>query len=115
MIHKLLVCAAWTIVAIIAFTTLSPIGLRPQLVSEPGFERFAAFAVAGFLLGLAYPRYFFRVVIFVVAYAAGLEALQHFTPDRHGHLIDMSTKAIGGLSGVFVAGLVLRFSRLSLR
>ncbi len=115
MIHKFLVCAAWTIVAAIAFATLSPIELRPQVVSEPGFERFAAFGVAGFFLGLAHPRYFLQVVIFVVALAAGLEALQHLTPDRHGHLIDMLTKAMGGLGGVFVAGLVLRFSRLNLQ
>ncbi|CAN5190557.1 hypothetical protein BH10PSE10_BH10PSE10_01170 [soil metagenome] len=112
MIHKVLVVAAWATVALIVFATLSPLGLRPHLTEDPGFERFAAFAAAGFLLGLSYPRRFLQVVIFLIVFAAGLEALQHLTPDRHGHLSDMSVKAAGGLTGVFVAGLVLRFSRL---
>ena len=112
MIHKALVVAAWVTVAFIAFATLSPLGLRPHLTEDPGFERFAAFAAAGFLLGLSYPRRFLHVVIFLIVFAAGLEALQHLTPDRHGHLSDMSVKAAGGLAGAFVAGLILRFSGL---
>ncbi len=112
MIHKVLVVAAWATVALIVFATLSPLGLRPHLTEDPGFERFAAFAAAGLLLGLSYPRRFLQVVIFLIVFAAGLEALQHLTPDRHGHLSDMSVKTAGGLAGVFVAGLVLRFSGL---
>ena len=62
MYHKLVATAAWLSLAFIAFATLSPIGLRPQ-VGGPGFEHLAAFAVTGLLFGLAYPRSLVPVIV----------------------------------------------------
>ena len=109
MLRKFIVILAWTVVAFIVFATLVPLGERPQITEDPNIERFAAFGLAGFLLGISYPRRFLWTVLFMVALAFILEALQRLTPDRHGHLSDMTVKAVGGLAGTFLAGLALRF------
>jgi hypothetical protein len=54
MSRNFIIVAAWTVFAGIAYVTLSPIGLRPQ-IADPNLERFGAFAVLGLLLGMAYP------------------------------------------------------------
>jgi hypothetical protein len=106
MVQKLFKLAAWFVFVLICFATLSPLGLRPTTTGGVGPERFMAFALLGILFVLAYPHHFIRLALFVVVIAAGLEALQHLTPDRHGHLIDALEKAIGGLAGCSVTRLV---------
>jgi hypothetical protein len=108
MVQKLVALAAWTVFALICFATLSPIGLRPS-TGAVGSERFAAFALLGILFVLAYPHYFTRLALFVVITGMGLEALQHLTPDRHGHLTDALEKVIGGLAGCSVTRLIQIF------
>ena len=54
MSRKFIIVAAWTVFAGIAFVTLSSTGLRPR-IADPNLERFAAFAMLGLLLGMAYP------------------------------------------------------------
>jgi hypothetical protein len=56
MLHRLLATAAWTAFALIVFSTISPLSMRPVATADPNIERFAAFALLGFLFGLAYPR-----------------------------------------------------------
>lgn len=109
--QKGLVALSWVIVFGLAIATLSPLPMRPHIVDSANLERFAAFAAAGFLLGVAYPAYFLRVAFFIVGLAACLEAMQHLVPGRHGTLKDLSLKAVGGLAGLFVAGLILRWMR----
>jgi hypothetical protein len=104
MVRKLITLAAWITFGFICFVTLSPIGLRPSTGSV-GPERFAAFALLGTLFVWAYPGYFARVACFMIAFALGLEALQHLTPDRHGQLADAVEKAAGGLTGCSLARL----------
>jgi hypothetical protein len=53
MIHKLIAVAAWTLLAFIAYATISPIQARPTLFASPSFERLAAFTVLGALFCLA--------------------------------------------------------------
>jgi hypothetical protein len=57
----------------------------------------------GMLFVLAYPRYFVWLTVLIVIVAFGLEALQHLTPDRHGHLLDATEKVAGGLVGCMAA------------
>jgi hypothetical protein len=59
MIHKLIAVAAWTLLAFIAYATISPIQARPTLFASPSFERLAAFTVLGvlFLLSLLQSTY----------------------------------------------------------
>ena len=105
--HKFFIAAAWVILAFIIFVTLSPIGLRPH-VEDVSVERFGAFAVAGLLFGLAYPRRPWLVLFLVVGTAFVLEALQQLTPDRHGHVSDAVVKFVGGVAGVGISWLCHR-------
>ena len=104
MAQRLIALAAWATLAFICFVTLSPIGLRPGTGSV-GFERFAAYALLGVFLTSAYPKHFGRAATLVVVAALGFEALQHLTPDRHGHFADAVQKAAGGLVGCSVGRL----------
>jgi hypothetical protein len=107
MSHKIFTAAAWAILAFVIFVTLSPIGLRPH-VENVSVERFGAFAFVGLLFGLAYPKRLWLVLCFVVGTAFVLEALQHLTPDRHGHVSDAVVKFVGGAVGVGAASLANR-------
>ena len=99
MSRKIIKIIAWASLAFIVFATLSPIGLRPHLAG-PNVERFGAFALAGLLFGLAYPKRLWLVLAFILGSAVGLEVLQHLTPDRHGEVRDAIIKCVGGTFGV---------------
>jgi hypothetical protein len=105
MVHRITALAAWATLVFICFVTLSPIGLRPG-TGAVGLERFAAFALLGVLFVWAYPRRFARLILFLILVVFGLEASQHLTPDRHGHLLDAIEKAAGALGGACFAGLM---------
>jgi VanZ family protein len=111
MIQRISTIAGWLALAFIIYATLSPIDARPVL-SSPHREHFAAFALMGLAFGLAYPNRVLLVVVIVVGAAAGLEALQVLTPDRHGRVWDALVKALGGICGISFGQLVsflLRF------
>lgn len=100
---------AWTTLLLIAIATLSPIDARPELGGAT-MERFGAFALAGLLFGLAYPRRLRAVAVIVLGAALLLEALQLLTPDRHGQVSDAMVKFLGGAIGI---GISFVFGRLS--
>jgi hypothetical protein len=104
MVRKLITFAAWATFGLICFVTLSPIGFRPE-TGGAAQERFVAYTLLGILFVIAYPHHFARLATFIVIAALGLEALQHLTPDRHGHLADAIEKVAGGLAGCSVARL----------
>ncbi|MBS9719790.1 VanZ family protein [Tianweitania sp. BSSL-BM11] len=103
--RRVAVAAAWLGLIGIAFSTLSPIGLRPHL-GGPNYERLFAFALIGALFGLAYPKHLLRIAIIVVGFAVGLEILQMIIPGRHARMFDAVVKACGGMAGVFVAAIL---------
>ena len=107
MVRKLAVFAAWVVFGLICFVTLSPIALRPE-TGEPRLDRFVAYAILGALFMAAYPRHFIRLAISLALAAAGLEALQHLTPDRHGHVAD----AIEKIAGAWAACATVRFVQI---
>lgn len=102
MYRKTIIVIAWTTFALIAFATLSPIGLRPHFAGV-SLERFGAFALVGLLFGLAYPRHLWLVLTLVGGAAVGLEVLQHLTPDRHGEVRDALVKLAGGVTGIGIS------------
>ena len=111
MIQRVCAIGSWLALAFIVYATLSPIDARPVLTS-PHREHFAAFALMGLAFGLAYPNRVLLVVVIVVGAAAGLEALQVLTPDRHGRVWDALVKALGGICGISfgqLASFLLRF------
>lgn len=103
---------AWLVLAVIAFSTLSPVGMRPHLGTLVHVERFGAFALMGFLFGVIHPRRLGLVGLCVVAVAVGLELLQTVAFDRHARVVDFAIKAAGGAGGVAAAWLFLRNRRL---
>lgn len=96
---------AWLALVAIIFVTLSPIGLRPH-VGPAIAERSVAFAIAGFLFAIAYPRRIWVTLVTVLGSALVLEVLQVLTPTRHGQLLDALSKVIGGCVGI-AAGLIV--------
>ena len=109
--QKLLKFAAWAALCVIAYSTLSPLGDRPILLTSSKLEHLAAFAILGTLFCLAYPRRTPAVLLIVLGSAALLELLQFLTPDRHARTFDALQKMAGGAAGVFAGRAVLRFDR----
>jgi hypothetical protein len=107
LLNKFAVAGAWVTFGLIFFVTLSPVDLRPQM-GEPALERFIAYAVLGALFMIAYPRHFVRLATLLAIFAFGLEALQHLTPDRHGHVPDAMEKIVGA----WAACAVVRFVQI---
>ena len=103
MISFVLRWVAWLLVAVIAFVTLSPIGLRPLTGAAADLERFVAFAVLGGAFCLGYPKHRWLVVLLLIAIAGSLEVLQHFVPDRHARIHDGAIKALAAAVGVVTA------------
>jgi VanZ family protein len=103
MLQKITAVAAWTLLALIVYATISPIQDRPTLFASSSFERLAAFSVLGALFCMAYPRHVIFVCLIVLASAILLEFAQLLTPDRHGRVQDAFEKMAGGALGI-VAG-----------
>lgn len=105
MLKRLVTLAAWSTLVFICVVSLSPIGLRPGAATEGSAisQRFLAYLALGLLFVSAYPSRFIRSLLFVVAIALGLEAVQQLTPDRHGRLVDAVEKIAGGVAGCCVA------------
>ena len=111
MVHKITIVTAWSVLAFIAYATLSPIQSRPTLAAPSDFEHLAAFAVIGTLFILAYPRQIILVVLVVLGGAALLEIMQLLTPDRHGRLLDAVVKIAGGALGMVAGRVALNFDQ----
>src|SRR5215813_11090743 len=112
MFRPMTATAAWTSLAFIAYATLSPLDERPEfdtLFSH--LDHYLAFAVAGGLFGLAYPRQTFFVCVLVLGSAVLLELLQLLTPDRHARVMDAVRKIIGGAIGIAFAYLAISLYR----
>lgn len=102
---------AWASLFVLIIVTVSPIGLRPETMSTVSVDRAAAFAFAGFLFALAYPGRWLSLLLFMIAAAYGIEALQELSPTRHAELGDATVKACGAAVGVVAGQLVLMVRR----
>jgi VanZ family protein len=102
---------AWSLLAAIAFATLSPVDLRPTFGFGPNLDRAVGFFALGMSLALAYPRHKARIATLVIAIAVALEAAQWLAPDRDPRVHDVVVKAFGGLLGVLAAHLLERLRR----
>lgn len=77
------------------------------MFAEGLIEHFAAFALLGLALTLAYPNRVIFVVAIVIGGAVALEMLQQLTPDRHGRLLDAAAKVAGGICGIAAGRLAI--------
>jgi VanZ family protein len=105
--HRLISIIAWAVLTFIAFATLSPYSLRPELsATEPGIivliEHVGAFGLLGLLFLLGYPERPRTVCVVVFGSAIALELAQAFLPDRHAQFVDALEKVVGGGSGIIL-------------
>ena len=114
MTNIILKIIAWLSLTAIAIATIGPITMRPESGTSPDWERFAAFALVGFLFSFAYRKRLMLALLILLASALGLEILQLVVPGRHGHVSDLLVKVTGAMLGVIVAvamGRTLRIDR----
>jgi VanZ family protein len=111
MFQKLMTGSAWTLLAFIAYATISPIQDRPSLTASSSLEHLVAFACLGALFCLAYPRHILLVCVVVLGSAALLELMQLLTPDRHGRIQDAVEKMGGGVIGIVAGRVILYFEK----
>jgi VanZ family protein len=93
------------------FVTLSPINLRPISPLPTQLERAIALAVVGFAFALAYPRHLWVVALLVLGSTVLLEFLQLVQPSRHGRVIDVMVKLVGGGFGLAAGTILTRLTR----
>ena len=105
-VNRLAAILGWLILAAIAFSTFSPIQLRPQ-TGHVVLERVLAFAALGAAFGVGYPRRLALAAGVTVLAAIGLEAGQLLIPGRHARLIDAGEKLAGGMIGLAIAAAAL--------
>ncbi len=99
---------AWLLLAIIAFSTLSPIGLRPETGAPPNLERAAAYGLFGLVFALAYPRRLWLGIGMIVVSALGLECMQLLVATRDARLTDAAVKLLGGGVGLGIGIAIVR-------
>ncbi len=100
---------AWLLLAGLIFATLSPINLRPISPLPTQVERAAALALVGFVFAIAYPRHIWLVASLVLGSTALLELLQLASPSRHGRIIDLAVKLVGGGAGLLLGWLTTQW------
>ena len=111
MLDRLTTIAAWALLALIAFATISPIQDRPTLATSPSIEHLAAFAVLGVLFCVAYRKQFALVCVIAIGSAVLLVCAQLLTPDRHGRVEDALEKVAGGAAGILIGRAIVYFTR----
>lgn len=102
--------AAWGCVLAIAVLSLLPAQDMVRTGADGHFEHTAAYAGAGFFIGIAY-RVEERWLILgtlLAALAGSMEILQHFSPGRHPAFSDFAASSIGAAVGLAAAGLAVR-------
>jgi hypothetical protein len=107
MTQKISLALFWMLLALILFSTLSPVQLRPQF-GRPALERAGGFIALAAALGVSYPRRPFLVALAICSIAIGSEALQLLIPSRHARLIDGGEKMAGSLVGAAAVAVVSR-------
>jgi VanZ family protein len=106
--RRILAFTAWAFLAFIAFATLAPYAIRPELTeTEPDLvvmiEHVGAFGLLGLLFLISYPERIRSVCLLVFGSAIALELAQALLPDRHARFADALEKVVGGGAGILLA------------
>src|SRR5690242_7574251 len=104
---RIISIVAWALLAFVAFASLSPYWLRPELTdTEPGlvvmFEHVGAFALIGSVFLVSYPERPRAVCFLIFGSAIALELGQALIPDRHARFVDALEKVVGGGAGIIL-------------
>lgn len=106
-IRSLFRAAAWAALFVLVIVTISPIDWRPHTVTVVGLDRAAAFALAGAIFAVAYPRRWISLALFLIAAAFFIEMLQWISPTRHARFSDAVVKSLGSVVGLVIGKLAL--------
>ncbi|TCR92689.1 VanZ family protein [Rhizobium sp. BK376] len=93
---------AWLLLAFIFFVTVSPIDLRPATLTSVNMDRATAYAIAGLLFAMAYPRSWKTAAVLLILGSVGFELLQELQPTRHARIDDALVKAAGSALGIAI-------------
>lgn len=110
-LSRILRILAWLLLLGLVFVTLAPIQFRPVSPLPTQLERALALAVVGFVFALAYPRRLVLVAVLVLGATTLLEALQLVEPSRHGRIVDLAVKLVGGSFGLACGWMLHRLRR----
>ncbi len=94
--------AAWCLLTIIVFLTLSPASLRPVTPVPHALEHAAIFFLAGLAFGVGYEAQTRALAIGAIAFSTALELAQLMVPGRHARLNDFFVDAVAALAGVLI-------------
>jgi VanZ family protein len=99
---------AWLALAIIAVLSALPGDMRPEVIADGRYEHFAAYFIAGLLLGLGYPRPGQMLVsgLLLAIGAGALEAAQLWIPGRTASAEDLAISTLGAWSALVLIGLL---------
>lgn len=100
---------AWLLLFGLVVVTVGPLSLRPVTPLPTQLERALALLLIGFVFALAYPRHIVLVAALVLGTTIVLELVQVFEPSRHGRIVDVSVKLIGGGIGLTLGTLLDRW------
>jgi hypothetical protein len=120
LLHRIILIGAWVCFFFVAFATLVPLHLRPQVShvetwSSVLVERVGAYAILGVLFSISYPRRYRFICAVIFGSAVVLEALQVFVPDRDARVMDAVEKLMGGGLGIAIASWLLSAMPRSLK
>jgi hypothetical protein len=102
---------AWLLLLGLVVVTVGPLSLRPVTPLPTQLERALALMLIGFVFALAYPRHVALVAALVLGTTVLLELVQVFEPSRHGRIVDVSVKLLGGGIGLAFGILLDRWRR----
>lgn len=107
--------AFWVSVFLIFSLALVPASSATPSTGWDKLNHFLAFSLLAMLGGRAYPMRLGLVFGGLLAYGAGIEILQYFSPDRFAEWGDLLADGFGLLSGGAVFLLYVRIRRMLMR
>lgn len=93
---------------LVSILSLLPADELPPFPGTDKTHHFVAYAAVMFPITLAYPRYWWRVGLFVIIYSGLIELIQPHV-NRYGEWLDLAANSGGVLVGVLVACVARRW------
>lgn len=107
---------AWACVVVIAYLSLVPHNMEIRTPLPGGLEHAIAYAGAGALMKLGYPRRtFWLIASGFFAYSSVLEVLQAFVPGRHSEIEGALWSGSGALLGACATAYLFRWTGSTFR
>jgi VanZ family protein len=100
--------SAWILAIAITVLSVVPPGLRPETEAPHAFEHFAIFFATGIAFGIGYGGRPLLISVAVFLFAASIEVIQMFIPNRHARLSDFAVDGVAIVTGAILAALLRR-------